>query len=174
MFSWTFSPCLSFKDGHLASTVNRGANIEVYVPIWILFLKHIYSSAIVNYIFPIESYLCTVNWYFDETPSVEHVCFETPSHIVHASPLPRPLLFSYYFLKINLLLSDWVLKSLCNFVQSDVLDILLYISVNKTWRNNCTLFFFLPVVYLKMSQSCAFDVQSGDLIMHKVETNGRK
>lgn len=54
-----------------------------------------------------------------------------PSHISQSARASR--LFSYHSWMVPL--SGWVWKSLCNFVQSDVLDILLYISVNKMWTN---------------------------------------
>lgn len=96
----------------------------------------IYHFQLQFFFFLIKSYLCNPYWEFDKTLSVQHILIALRPHLIRRL---NPLRFvSRSLFKINLLLSDWVLTSLCNFVQSEVLDILLYISVNKMWRNNST------------------------------------
>lgn len=115
------------------------------MPIWILILKHTYSSITVKSIFqsgPISAQLIS--------DSISGAL----SHISQSAHTSR--LFSYHFLQLDRSFV-WVWKSLCNFVQSDVLDILLYISVNKMWTNHrlfCCQYQFCGEETLKKRHFC--------------------
>lgn len=140
------------KDG-LKYKSGLRADVAVHVPIWVLFLKHTYSSVTVKYVFPIESY----------ERATDSPRFQEPRLTYHRALTPPPYFLITSYSSI-VPLSDWVWKSLCNFVQSDVLDILLYISVNKMWTNCSVLSSMSAAVEERMKNlfECLFGINDDD------------
>lgn len=88
------------------------------------------SRANLNPIFEAYLFLGHCKIHFSYWVLLSFSISRAPSHISQSDRASR--LFSYHSWMVPM--SGWVWKSLCNFVQSDVLDILLYISVNKMWK----------------------------------------